>query len=70
MVVVAVMVMVAVAVGGEGVAGGEMLGWALVGDAAAAKLSTGFMAKRSSSGAMLALPSDVAQGSLFGSVGG
>lgn len=68
-----VVVAVAVAVGGEGVAGaavGEMLGSALVGDAAAATLSTGFMAKRSSSGAMLALPSDVAQGSLLGRVGG
>lgn len=60
-------------VGGEGTAGvavGEMLGSALVGDAAAATLSTGFMAKRSSSGAMLELPSDVAQGSLLGRGGG
>lgn len=60
----------AVAVGGEEAAGaavGEMLASALVGDVTSVTaLSTGFMAKRSSSGATLALPSDVAQGSLLG----
>lgn len=55
--------------GGEaaGAAVGEMLGSALVGDeAVSTALSIGFIAKRSSSGATLALPSDVAQGSLLG----
>lgn len=67
-----VVVGVVVVGGGEaaGASVGEMLASALVGDVTSATaLSTGFMAKRSSSGATLALPSDVAQGSLLGGVG-